>query len=63
MIAFRDAQRADVPAVIALLADDDYGAKRETGALGDYLAAFDAMKAEGTNHLIVGEMNGRIVAT
>ncbi len=64
MIAFRDARREDVAQVVALLADDAFGAKREkTGAPSDYLAAFDAMKEEGANHLIVGEMQGRIVAT
>lgn len=63
MIAFRDARREDVAAVVALLADDDFGAKRQTGALSGYLAAFDAMKAQGVSHLIVGEMEGRIVAT
>ncbi len=28
-----------------------------------YRAAFDAMQAEAANHLIVGERNGRVVAT
>lgn len=63
MIRFRAARREDVAAVVALLADDDLGAKRETGALADYLAAFDAIGAEGSNHLIVGEREGQIVAT
>ncbi|MCU9848909.1 GNAT family N-acetyltransferase [Defluviimonas sp. WL0024] len=63
MTRFREGRREDVVAVIALLADDDYGAGRETAPLDAYLAAFDAMQAEGTNHLIVGERDGRIVAT
>lgn len=63
MIRFRKATRADVPAVVALLADDTLGAARETGAEADYLAAFDRMQAEGANLLIVGEDAGRIVAT
>ena len=62
MIAFRRATRADVPAVIALLADDILGATREAAHPAPYLAAFDAMQAEGANHLIVGEQEGRIVA-
>lgn len=62
MIRFRVAQREDVAAVVALLADDDLGAKRETGALSGYLAAYDAMRAEGSNHLIVGERAGKVVA-
>lgn len=62
MIAFRPASRADVPAVIALLADDALGATREVADPAPYRAAFDAMQAEGANHLIVGEMDGRIIA-
>lgn len=63
MTLWRAAREADVPAVMALLADDLLGAKRETGAPASYMAAFAAMRAEGNNHLIVGERAGRIVAT
>jgi len=63
MIRFREAARADVPAVVALLADDALGARREGAELAPYLAAFDAMQAEGGNTLIVGEEAGQIVAT
>lgn len=63
-VAFRHATRDDVPAVVALLANDAVGARRETSDdFAAYLAAFDAMQAEGANHLIVGERDGRIVAT
>lgn len=62
-IRFREAARGDVAAVVALLADDVYGAKRETAPLEPYLVAFDVMQAEGGNRLMVGEMEGRIVAT
>jgi GNAT superfamily N-acetyltransferase len=63
MIRFREATRADVPAVVALLADDTLGKARESTDLAPYLAAFAAMQAEGANRLIVGEDGGRIVAT
>ena len=63
MIRFREAVRADVPAVVALLSDDALGAAREGADLAAYAAAFDAMAAEAGNALIVGEDNGRIVAT
>lgn len=63
MIRFRPATEADVPAVVALLADDPLGARREAGDAGAYLAAFRRMEGEGANHLIVGEASGRIVAT
>lgn len=63
MIRFREATRADVPAVVALLSDDALGATREGADITPYNAAFDAMQAEGGNTLIVGEEAGRIVAT
>lgn len=63
MIQFREATRDDVAAVVALLRDDALGAGRETAAQADYLAAFDQMRDEGKNHLIVGEIDDRVVAT
>ena len=63
MIRWRLATRGDVAAVVAMLADDDLGARREVADLAPYLAAFDAMMAEGNNHLIVGDQDGVIVAT
>lgn len=63
MIRFREATRKDVADVVALLRDDALGAGRETATHDDYLAAFDRMQAEGANHLIVGEIDGRVVAT
>ncbi len=62
-VRFREAERGDVPAVVALLRDDRLGAGRETAALDAYLAAFDEMAASGTNVLIVGEADEDIVAT
>lgn len=63
MIAWREARRDDVAHVVALLADDVLGAGRERAGLEAYLAAFDAMAAEGHNRVIVGERAGEIVAT
>lgn len=62
-IHFRPATAADVPEVVALLADDVLGAGREGTDMAPYLAAFAAMQAEGANQLIVGEMAGEIIAT
>lgn len=61
-VIFREAEEADLPAVVALLADDQLGAARETGTPGAYLAAFRQMARDGYNRLIVGESGGRIVA-
>ena len=63
-VSFREARRADVPAVVAMLADDMLGKGREQGELDIYFAAFDAMAKEGGNRVIVGEdASGEIVAT
>ena len=64
MIRFREALRKDVPAIVALLADDVLGKTREHAGPDAYLAAFDAMQHEGGNRLIVGEdAGGTLVAT
>ncbi len=56
----RKATRADVPAIVALYADDMLGRARETpDELDRYYAAFDALSGE----IFVGERDGRIVAT
>lgn len=62
-VRFRDATSADVPAIIALLRDDALGAGREIDDMTIYDTAFQKMKAEAANHLIVGEIEGRVVAT
>lgn len=63
MIRWREARREDVPAIVALLIEDDLGAARETDDMAVYFAAFDAMAYEYGNQLIVGEAEGRVVAT
>jgi GNAT superfamily N-acetyltransferase len=62
-VLFRDAVRADVPAVVDLLRDDTLGSAREAAGPGVYLQAFEAMAAEGGNTLVVGMDGDRIVAT
>lgn len=63
MTRWRLATRDDVAAVVALLADDALGTTRESADLAPYLAAYDAMQDEGGNQSIVGEADGRVVAT
>ncbi|MCQ0970762.1 GNAT family N-acetyltransferase [Paracoccus sp. TK19116] len=61
-IRFRAAKRDDVPAIIAMLADDELGRGRETADdMTPYLAAFDAMEAEGGNCIIVADEKGVVV--
>ncbi|WP_324652019.1 GNAT family N-acetyltransferase [Georgenia sp. H159] len=47
------AVEADVPAVVALLADDVLGADRETGELARYLAAFRRIDEDPKQLLVV----------
>ncbi|WP_371742193.1 N-acetyltransferase family protein [Pseudoruegeria sp. HB172150] len=62
-MVFREGRREDVPAVVALIANDFLGKTREHSDMEAYLAAYDAMCAEGANLLIVGEEDGAVVAT
>ena len=62
-VNFRDAKRADVAALVAMLADDPLGQARERGDLAPYLSAFDEIAANPMHQLIVGESGGRIIAT
>jgi hypothetical protein len=61
---FRDARREDVPAIVALLADDALGAERE-GAVDDrYLVAFEQVQADPGSRqasLVAGDAAGDAV--
>ncbi len=59
---FRDATRADVPAIVALLADDLLGHARESRELAPYLAAFDRMACNEMHQIVVGEADGTVAA-
>ena len=55
-ITVRPARRDDVPAIVALLADDRLGATREdTADLDAYLRAFDDIAAQSGNMVFVAE--------
>jgi len=65
-LAIRDATLQDIPAVVALLADDDKGRVREAvgGPLHPgYIEAFAAIAADPNQHLLVAEQEGMIVGT
>jgi len=60
-ITLRPARREDVPAIVALLADDPLGRERETDSdplPAAYGRAFDDIAAQGGNFLIVAERGG-----
>jgi GNAT superfamily N-acetyltransferase len=63
VVIFRDARREDVPAIVALLADDILGARRE-GSLDDaYWKAFEQIAADPRNRLVVAEAAGQVAGT
>jgi GNAT superfamily N-acetyltransferase len=63
-LAIRRAHRDDVPALVALYADDFLGATREDPThLDGYYVAFDAIARDANSELMVAEEGGRIVGT
>lgn len=66
-VVLRRATRTDVPAIVALLADDDLGATRDgirtEADLAVYQRAFDAIDRDPAQLLVVAEAGGRLVAT
>lgn len=62
--SLRRARRGDLPRILALLADDQLGAVRESADdPAPYERAFDAIDADPAHLLVVGELNGEVVAT
>lgn len=65
-LRIRDATRSDLPAIIAMLIDDDHGRLREDASLPldpGYFAAFDAIARDPNQHLIVAERAGGLIGT
>jgi GNAT superfamily N-acetyltransferase len=65
-IVFQSALLSDVPAIVALLADDPLGSQREViGTPLDqrYVAAFQAIQADPNQHLAVAAEYGEVVGT
>lgn len=63
-VALRRAQREDLPAIVALLADDVLGESREhPGDLSPYLAAFERIDADPAHLLVVADAGGEVVGT
>jgi GNAT superfamily N-acetyltransferase len=60
---FRDARRGEVARIVALLADDELGAGRETGVDDAYLRAFDDIAADPRSRLIVANVDGQVADT
>jgi GNAT superfamily N-acetyltransferase len=61
---FRRARVEDVPAIVAMLADDPLGARRETPDDPDaYLDAFAAIDANPCQLLVIADVDGTIAGT
>lgn len=65
-ISIIPARRGDVPAIVAMLADDALGAGREdtsVEALPAYEKAFDSIECSSASTLYVALLEGRVVGT
>ena len=63
---FRDAVAGDIPAIVAMLADDPLGRQRENPSLPldqRYIAAFEEIEASPNERLIVVELAGEMIGT
>ncbi|WP_419901864.1 GNAT family N-acetyltransferase [Kiloniella sp.] len=61
---YRHAKETDLPAIIAMLADDALGAKREDNSLpvnAKYITAFEAIDRDPNQYLAVVEQAGEII--
>ncbi|PPS75616.1 MULTISPECIES: GNAT family N-acetyltransferase [Streptomyces] len=63
-LEIRAAAADDVPAIVAMLADDPLGAQRESpDDLTPYLAALERLSTDPNQHLVVAVREGRVVGT
>ncbi|MFI6282063.1 GNAT family N-acetyltransferase [Streptomyces sp. NPDC050988] len=63
-LEIRPAVPDDVPAIVAMLADDPLGAQRESpDDLSPYLAALERLRSDPNQHLVVAVREGRVVGT
>ena len=66
VLRHRKAVKEDLPAIVALLLDDELGSTRESGSATldpRYLAAFARIEADPNQYLMVVELNGEIAGT
>lgn len=63
-LTIREATAADIPAIVAMLADDPLGRKRESpDDLAPYREAFAAVETDPNQLLVVAEREGAVVGT
>ncbi|MEU4356481.1 GNAT family N-acetyltransferase [Streptomyces virginiae] len=63
-LAIRPATEADLPAIVAMLADDPLGATRESPMdLTPYRTALERLVGDPNQHVVVAVRSGRVVGT
>ena len=63
-LEIRRATADDLPAIVAMLADDPLGAQRESpDDLTPYRAALERLDADSNQHLVVAVREGRVIGT
>ncbi len=65
-ITFRSATADDLPAIVAMLSDDEIGQSREKKSSvlpAEYVRAFEEMSRDSNNRILLAEMDGRIVGS
>src|SRR5258706_14319891 len=65
-VVFRLTKRADLPAIVRMLADDDLGSQREqyeNPLPESYYTAFEQIDREANHELVVAELNGKVIGT
>ncbi|MER6672084.1 GNAT family N-acetyltransferase [Streptomyces sp. NPDC000983] len=63
-LEIRPATGDDLPAIVAMLADDPLGARRESPEdLTPYVAALERLSRDPNQHQMVAERDGRVVGT
>lgn len=65
-LVMRTATFEDLPAIVAMLFDDDLGRTREifSDPLDPaYVAGFEAIEADPNQHLVVADLGGKVVGT
>ncbi|MFJ5224274.1 GNAT family N-acetyltransferase [Streptomyces sp. NPDC088400] len=63
-LEIRSAAPGDIPAIVAMLADDPLGAQRESpDDVAPYMAAYERLAHDPNQHVMVGVRAGRVVGT
>ncbi|MFJ9032962.1 GNAT family N-acetyltransferase [Streptomyces sp. NPDC102274] len=63
-LKIRPAAPDDIPAIVAMLADDPLGARRESpDDLTPYTEAYERLARDPNQHVVVAERDGRVIGT